>query len=125
MFRDPAYRPQVRRLQSFVLRLHFVKLYIHILFTSPAYLQAYNAQQLNVVPITSYQNEINADGSFQYGYVSGDGSQQQVNGFQKALGGGGGGATAETAQVVQGSYSYTSPDGTPITVTYIADENGE
>lgn len=28
------------------------------------------------------------------------------------------------AQVVQGSYSYTSPDGTPITVTYIADENG-
>lgn len=29
------------------------------------------------------------------------------------------------AQVVQGSYSYTSPDGTPITVTYVADENGK
>lgn len=27
--------------------------------------------------------------------------------------------------MVQGSYSYTSPDGTPITVTYIADENGK
>jgi hypothetical protein len=26
--------------------------------------------------------------------------------------------------VAQGSYSYTAPDGTPITVTYIADENG-
>lgn len=26
---------------------------------------------------------------------------------------------------MQGSYSYTSPDGTPITVTYIADENGK
>lgn len=29
------------------------------------------------------------------------------------------------AQVVQGSYSYISPEGIPITVTYIADENGK
>lgn len=28
------------------------------------------------------------------------------------------------AETIQGSYSYTAPDGTPITVTYIADENG-
>ena len=27
-------------------------------------------------------------------------------------------------QVVQGRYSYTAPDGTPITVEYTADENG-
>lgn len=25
---------------------------------------------------------------------------------------------------VQGSYKYTAPDGTPISVTYVADENG-
>lgn len=28
-------------------------------------------------------------------------------------------------QVVQGSYAYVSPEGTPIQVTYIADENGK
>lgn len=28
------------------------------------------------------------------------------------------------AQVAQGSYSYTGPDGVVYTVTYIADENG-
>lgn len=27
-------------------------------------------------------------------------------------------------QVAQGSYSYTAPDGQLITITYIADENG-
>lgn len=26
---------------------------------------------------------------------------------------------------MQGSYSYVSPDGTPISVTYTADENGK
>lgn len=26
---------------------------------------------------------------------------------------------------MQGSYSYTAPDGTPIEVRYIADENGK
>lgn len=29
------------------------------------------------------------------------------------------------AQVAQGSYSYTSPEGVPISVTYVADENGK
>ena len=28
------------------------------------------------------------------------------------------------AEVVQGQYSYTAPDGTPILVQYVADENG-
>lgn len=63
---------------------------------------------------------MNYDGSYQYSYTSGDGSQQQARGFVKNLG-----QKDLEAQVVQGSYSYTSPDGTPITVTYIADENGK
>ncbi|XP_039294314.1 endocuticle structural glycoprotein SgAbd-2-like, partial [Nilaparvata lugens] len=32
--------------------------------------------------------------------------------------------TPDEAQVIQGSYSYTAPDGTPIQVTYYADETG-
>lgn len=71
------------------------------------------------MPITSYQNDVNPDGSYQFSYTSGDGSQQQARGFVKNLG-----QKDLEAQVVQGSYSYTSPEGTPITVTYIADENG-
>lgn len=71
------------------------------------------------MPITSYQNDVNYDGSYQFSYTSGDGSQQQARGYVKNLG-----QKDLEAQVVQGSYSYTSPDGTPITVTYVADENG-
>lgn len=72
------------------------------------------------MPITAYQNELNYDGSFSYGYSSADGTTAQAQGFVKNLGLG----EAVEAQVVQGSYSYTSPEGTPITVRYIADENG-
>ncbi|XP_037046382.1 endocuticle structural glycoprotein SgAbd-2-like [Bradysia coprophila] len=88
-------------------------------FNQQPQFQAYSQQPRNFVPITSYQNDVNHDGSYQFSYTSGDGSQQQARGFVKNLG-----QKDLEAQVVQGSYSYTSPDGTPITVTYIADENG-
>ncbi|XP_054738896.1 uncharacterized protein LOC129244988 isoform X1 [Anastrepha obliqua] len=76
--------------------------------------------QPNYVPITAYQNDLNYDGSFSYGYASADGTTAQAQGYVKNLGLG----EDVEAQVVQGSYSYTSPEGTPITVRYIADENG-
>lgn len=41
------------------------------------------------------------------------GSQKQV-----------GAKPEERGTVQRGSYSYTAPDGTPITVTWVADENG-
>ncbi|CAD7076735.1 unnamed protein product [Hermetia illucens] len=73
----------------------------------------------NYVPITSYQNDVSFDGSFAYGYSSGDGTTAQAQGYLKNAG-----QKDLEAQVVQGSYSYTSPEGTPIRVNYIADENG-
>ncbi|TDG50801.1 hypothetical protein AWZ03_002790 [Drosophila navojoa] len=76
--------------------------------------------QQNYVPITAYQNDLNLDGSFSYGYAAADGTTAQAQGYVKNLGYGEG----VEAQVIQGSYSYTSPEGTPITVRYIADENG-
>lgn len=75
----------------------------------------------NYVPILAYQNDLNYDGSFSYGYASADGTTAQAQGYVKNLGYG----ESVEAQVVQGSYSYTSPEGTPITVHYIADENGK
>lgn len=82
-------------------------------------LQLFQQPLRNFVPITSYQNDVNYDGTYTYSYISGDGSQQQARGFVKNLG-----QKEIEAQVVQGSYSYQSPEGTPITVTYVADENG-
>uniref|UniRef100_A0A182U4T7 Endocuticle structural glycoprotein SgAbd-2 n=1 Tax=Anopheles melas TaxID=34690 RepID=A0A182U4T7_9DIPT len=71
------------------------------------------------VPITSYSNDVSYDGSYSYAYTTGDGQQQQAQGYLKNAG-----RKDLEAQAVQGSYSYTSPEGQLITVTYIADENG-
>lgn len=44
------------------------------------------------------------DGSYQYSYSTGNGIKADESGYLKNLG-------ANKAQVVQGSYSYTSPEG--------------
>ncbi|GFG37115.1 hypothetical protein Cfor_05777 [Coptotermes formosanus] len=71
------------------------------------------------VPIVSYNNDISHDGSYAYSYQTADGTTAQESGYLKNPG-----SRDLEAQSVQGSYSYTSPEGTPITVTYTADENG-
>ncbi|KAJ8970216.1 hypothetical protein NQ317_007411 [Molorchus minor] len=72
-----------------------------------------------LVSIVSESNEISSDGTFSYSYITGDGQQAQAQGYLKNAG------NKDTeAEVIQGSYSYTAPDGTPIKVTYIADEFG-
>ncbi|KAH1014271.1 hypothetical protein HUJ04_003132 [Dendroctonus ponderosae] len=81
--------------------------------------QAQTYSNRAVVPIVSESNELNPDGSFSYSYVSGDGSQAQAQGYLKNAG-----QKDTEAEVIQGSYSYTAPDGTPITVNWVADENG-
>ncbi|KAJ9574164.1 hypothetical protein L9F63_008420, partial [Diploptera punctata] len=84
--------------------------------------QAYPQQQgyqKPFVPIVAYSNDISHDGSYAYSYQTGDGITAQESGYLKNPG-----QRDYEAQTVQGSYSYTSPEGTPITVTYTADENG-
>lgn len=51
--------------------------------------------------------------------MSGDGQQAQAQGYLKNAG-----YKDQEAEVIQGSYSYTSPEGAPISVSYVADENG-
>ncbi|KAE8739216.1 Cuticle Protein CPR RR-1 16 [Frankliniella occidentalis] len=76
-------------------------------------------QRAAAAPILQYSNDVNPDGSFQYSYQTGDGISAQAAGFTRNLG-----IKDAEAQVVQGSYSYTGPDGVVYTVNYIADENG-
>ncbi|KOB72557.1 Cuticular protein RR-1 motif 45 [Operophtera brumata] len=65
-----------------------------------------------VVPILTYSSEHAADGK-----------QAQESGYLKDAYIDNTGEPQGT-QVVRGSYSYISPEGTPIQVSYIADENG-
>lgn len=53
-----------------------------------------------------------------YSFESEDGIAVSSNGYLKNAG------TKEEAQVIEGSYSYTAPDGTPILVKYYSDETG-
>lgn len=61
---------------------------------------------------------MNPDGSYQYSYSTGNGIRADETGFLKNRG------SQNQAQVAQGSYSYTSPEGQLIEVRYIADELG-
>ncbi|XP_054256894.1 uncharacterized protein LOC128981925 [Macrosteles quadrilineatus] len=60
----------------------------------------------------------NFDGSFAYDFETENGIALQATGGVKQL------SPKEQAQVIQGQYSYTAPDGTVITTSYTADENG-
>ena len=55
-----------------------------------------------------------------FSYETGDGTRAQEQGYLKNAGAG---PDAEV-QTVQGSYSYTGPDGNTISLSYTADENG-
>lgn len=69
------------------------------------------------VPIVSQSEDVSPDGSFKWSYQSGDGSSQEQSGQLKQLG-------PEAGQVVQGSATWTDPQGGQHKLSYIADENG-
>lgn len=62
--------------------------------------------------------------NFQYMYETENGIQMQEQGFQKEGEKKDKEGKKEQISVAQGSYSYTSPEGVEIAVSYIADENG-
>ncbi|XP_053964185.1 cuticular protein 47Eg [Anastrepha ludens] len=70
------------------------------------------------IPIIRQEQEVNFDGSYKYSYETGNGIQAEEEGYLKNAG-----SEAE-GQSAQGSFSYTSPEGVPIRITYLADENG-
>ncbi|XP_049839532.1 endocuticle structural glycoprotein SgAbd-8 [Schistocerca gregaria] len=71
------------------------------------------------IPIVRFDKEQSADGSYKTSYETGNNIVAEETGFLKNVG------DKETEALVQhGSYSYTAPDGSLITITYTADEQG-
>ncbi|CAG9858247.1 unnamed protein product [Phyllotreta striolata] len=94
---------------------------MHLIAVLIAIAGASVAQQLQgePIPIVRYENEgVNADGSYSWSFETGNGIQAQEQGQIKNQG------TENEGPSVQGSVQYTSEDGTPISLTYVADENG-
>ncbi|XP_068083876.1 endocuticle structural glycoprotein SgAbd-3 [Anabrus simplex] len=69
------------------------------------------------ITIVAEENNVNFDGSYRYSFKNSDGTEAEQSGQLKQIG-------AEAGEAVQGSVTYTAPDGTLIRLTYTADENG-
>ncbi|XP_031616779.1 endocuticle structural glycoprotein ABD-4-like isoform X2 [Contarinia nasturtii] len=78
------------------------------------------AQTTEPIPILSQESNIEPDGSYQYRYETGNGIKaEEVGTLKKASS-----PDSNDAVIAQGSYSYTSPEGQVITLTYAADDVG-
>ncbi|XP_060516996.1 endocuticle structural glycoprotein SgAbd-2-like [Cylas formicarius] len=71
------------------------------------------------IPIVSQSAEVNFDGSYHSSYETGNGISYGEQGQLKNAGN----KDAE-AEEVQGFVRYTSPEGTPIELQFVANENG-
>ncbi|XP_019866200.2 pupal cuticle protein 20-like [Aethina tumida] len=67
-----------------------------------------------IVPILRLDNQNNGDGSYRYQYETGNHISAQESGHQ----------TGHESQEVHGDFSYQSPEGQSISLSYVADENG-
>ncbi|XP_076256463.1 endocuticle structural glycoprotein SgAbd-8-like [Rhynchophorus ferrugineus] len=71
------------------------------------------------VPILRQDQDISPDGSFSSAFETGNGIRAQASGVLKNAG-----VKDAEASEIQGSFSYTAEDGTPIQITYVANEAG-
>ncbi|XP_055916883.1 endocuticle structural glycoprotein ABD-4-like [Eupeodes corollae] len=96
-----------------------MKFFIFLLIAMFALVSAAPQGPNEPIPIIRQEQEVNFDGSYKYAYETGNGITAEETGFLKNAG------NPDTeAQVAQGQYSYTAPDGQLIRVVYTADENG-
>ncbi|EFN78516.1 Endocuticle structural glycoprotein SgAbd-1, partial [Harpegnathos saltator] len=71
------------------------------------------------VAILRQAQDISPEGTYHYQYETENGISAAESGSPQPVG-----PKGEPAVVAQGQYQYTAPDGTPIAVSYVADENG-
>ncbi|KAJ8954443.1 hypothetical protein NQ318_011119 [Aromia moschata] len=67
--------------------------------------------------ILRLDNDIYPDNSYRYAYDTENGISAEETGQQTIAGN-------SEATLAQGSYRYTSPEGVPVQVQYVANENG-
>ncbi|XP_043269003.1 endocuticle structural glycoprotein SgAbd-4-like [Venturia canescens] len=73
------------------------------------------------IPILAWNKEQEHDGTYRTSYETGNNIVAEESGYIKTFGEG---EDKTEGLVQQGSYSYTSPDGQVISVSYTADETG-
>lgn len=71
------------------------------------------------IPILRQDADVNFDGSYYSSFETGNGIVAEERGTLKNAG-----VKDAEAEEVVGSVSYTAPDGTPIQLKYVANENG-
>ncbi|KAJ8920806.1 hypothetical protein NQ315_004947 [Exocentrus adspersus] len=96
-----------------MLKLVFLCAFLGVCFAAPQY---YTRPE-QVAAILRLDSDSYPDGSYNYNYETQNGIAAQEQGQPKPVGN-------DAPVVVQGTYQYTSPDGTPVQVNYVADENG-
>ncbi|KAK6621126.1 hypothetical protein RUM43_011432 [Polyplax serrata] len=79
----------------------------------------FRSEQTTFIPIIRFDKEQTLDGSYKTSWETGNNIVAEETGVLKNFGG-----DSQDAVVQQGSFSYTSPEGTLITVQYTADEQG-
>ncbi|KAJ3633547.1 hypothetical protein MTP99_010486 [Tenebrio molitor] len=104
---------QLHRLQRRTMRIAVVAL---CLVSAAAAAQLTGNEQ---IPIIRQDQEVNFDGSYRSAYETGNGIAAEERGVLKNAGN----PDAE-AEEVQGSFQYTAPDGSPISLQYVANEGG-
>lgn len=71
------------------------------------------------IPILRQDSEVNFDGSYHSSFETGNGIVAEEKGVLKNAG-----IKDAEAEEVNGSISYTAPEGIPVHLKYIANENG-
>ncbi|XP_042218162.1 cuticle protein AMP1A-like [Homarus americanus] len=77
--------------------------------------RAASLDTIEVIPILRDDRVHEDDGTYSFDVETGDGIILSQSGSPRGPGG---------AVITSGEYSYTAPDGTPVVVKFVADENG-
>ncbi|XP_049865989.1 endocuticle structural glycoprotein ABD-4-like [Pectinophora gossypiella] len=92
-----------------------------VLFAVFSSISAQAQKSSEPIPIVRFDSEgPNVDGTYKWLYETGNEINAEESGYVKNFGKGEG----EEVQVAEGKFSFKTPEGTLISLTYIADENG-